>query len=117
MFDKILAKHADRLESKGQVPESLSSARPSFVQRSSRDEVSQTQLMLTKIRSICLKIRAIRERSKPNNIVKLPEFNDPNKNSRRTDYNGVKDVLHDTDYEDNKHQQNGHAIITAYSDY
>jgi hypothetical protein len=60
--------------------------------------------MLTKIRSLCLEIRAMKEESKTiNNISKLPEFANHNKNSHRTDYSNVKGALHYNDYEDNKY--------------
>jgi hypothetical protein len=64
--------------------------------------------MLTKIHSLCLEIHAIKEGSKTNNIVKLPEFNDPDKDSHRKDYNGVEDALRGTDYEDNKYDSQTH---------
>jgi hypothetical protein len=55
--------------------------------------------MLTKIRSLCLEIRTMKEESKTINIIsKLPEFTNQDKNSRRTDYSNVKDALHCNDY-------------------
>jgi hypothetical protein len=64
--------------------------------------------MLTKIRSLCLEIRAIRGGSKTNNIVKLPESNDPNKNSHCKGYNDVEDALHSNNYEGNKYTPQTH---------
>jgi hypothetical protein len=46
----------------------------------------------------------MKEGSTNDNIIsKLPEFTNQDKNSRRKDYNNVKDALHYTDYEDNKY--------------
>jgi hypothetical protein len=70
--------------------------------------LSQTQLMLTKICSFCLEIRAIKEGANDNNIVKLPESNDPNKNNHGKDYSDVEDALHCTDYKDNKYDSQIH---------
>jgi hypothetical protein len=64
--------------------------------------------MLTKIRSLCLEICAIKEESKTNHIVKLPESNDPSKNSHRRDYNDEEDALRDNDYEGNKYDSQTH---------
>jgi hypothetical protein len=50
----------------------------------------------------------MKEGSKPNHIVKLPESNDPNKNSHRRDYNDEKDALRDNDYESNKYDSQTH---------
>jgi hypothetical protein len=64
--------------------------------------------MLTKIRLLGLEIRAIKEGSKPNRIVKLPESNNPNKNSHRKDYNDERNALRDPDYESNKYGSQNH---------
>jgi hypothetical protein len=65
--------------------------------------------MLTKIRSLCLEIHAIKEGSNNNNnISKLPEFTNQDKNSHCKDYNNVKDALHYTDYKGNKYGSQTH---------
>jgi hypothetical protein len=67
--------------------------------------------MLTKIRSLCLEIRAIKEGAKTtNNIAKLPESSDSDKDSHRKDYNDVEDALHYNDYEDNRYVLQTHPI-------
>jgi hypothetical protein len=66
--------------------------------------------MLTKIHSLCLEIRAIKESKTINIISKLPEFTNHDKNSHRKDYNNVKDVLHYTDYKGNKYVPQNHLV-------
>jgi hypothetical protein len=60
--------------------------------------------MLLKICSLCLEIHAMKEGSKAiNTIAKLPESNNPYKNSRHKDYKNVKDASHCIHYVDNKY--------------
>jgi hypothetical protein len=57
----------------------------------------------------------MKEESKTNNIVKLSEFNDPDKNNHHKDYNDERDALRGNDYEGNKYDSQTHPTADTRS--